>query len=145
MEQILTGNHRLLRDLNSNVILNRIRTEAPAIRTNLAFINDAKPSMRKNIFKSPEDMKAILKNETAGCHSAGIQSPGNWKNCGNYCLPAGIMLENNKIIAHYIEINTQLLADKKRNKLPSSFKLLFRQRITILPTQKHYYEDGQLR
>lgn len=34
MEKILTGNHRLLKNLNSNVILNLVRTNTPIFGVN---------------------------------------------------------------------------------------------------------------
>jgi len=121
MEQILTGNHRLLRNLNSNVILNRIRTQAPAIGTNFAFINNAKPSGMQNILKSLEDTKSILKNKTAYGPFWGIQAP--------------VIVKIVKILACNIDINSQLPGNEKRKILQSAIKLLFRQRIFILPIQ----------
>jgi len=49
MEKILTGNHRLLKNLNSNVILNLVRTNTPIFGDRLAKITGMRPSTVQNM------------------------------------------------------------------------------------------------
>ena len=61
MEKILTGNHRLLKNLNSNTILNLVRTNAPISGASLAKITSMIPSTVQNILKNLEKEGMVLK------------------------------------------------------------------------------------
>ena len=61
MEKILTGNHRLLKNLNSNIILNLVRTNAPISGASSAKITSMRPSTLQNILKNLEKEGMVLK------------------------------------------------------------------------------------
>ena len=75
MAEIITGNYRLLKDLNSNVILNLVRTNAPISGAELAKITGMRPSTVHNILKNLEKERMVLKIGTGSSTKAGERSP----------------------------------------------------------------------
>ena len=63
MEKILTGNHRLLKNLKSNTILNLVRTNVPIFGASSAKITGIRPSTVQNIVKNLEKEGMVLKLE----------------------------------------------------------------------------------
>jgi len=52
LADIITGNYRLLKDLNSNIVLNLVRTKSPISGAELAKITGMRPSTVQNILKN---------------------------------------------------------------------------------------------
>jgi len=115
MEKILTGNHRLLKNLNSNIILNLVRTNAPISGASLAKIIGMRPSTVQNIFKNLEKKGLVLKIGTGDSTKLGGRQPTLWTICSYYGYVVGIQLEINEIQAVLVNLNSQRIAEKKIN------------------------------
>ena len=99
MEKILTGNRRLLKNLNSNVMLNLIRFNAPISGSNLAEINYMMPSTVRNILKNLKKEGLILKIGIGNSAKLGGRRPTLWKICGPCGYVVGNQLEINEFQA----------------------------------------------
>lgn len=86
MDRILTGNQRLLRNLNNNVILNSIRTNAPAIKTYLTLVNDSILQKISFILVYLEDTKLIVNFMTPHFSFSRISASCKSKKDGKNCL-----------------------------------------------------------
>jgi N-acetylglucosamine repressor len=111
--KILTGNHRLLKNLNSNVILNLVRTKAPISGASLAKMTGMRPSTVQYILKNLEEKGLVLKTGIGDSTKAGGRRPTLWKICGNYGYVVGIQIEINEIQAVLVDLNSQIIAEKK--------------------------------
>ena len=89
MEKILTGNQSLLKKLNSNVILNLIRTNAPISGASLAKTTGMRPSTVQNILKNLEKKGLISNIGIGNSTKMGGRRPTLWKICGNYGYVVG--------------------------------------------------------
>lgn len=112
-EKILTGNHRLLKKLNRNIILNLVRTNTPISGASLAKITGMRPSTVQYILKNLEKKGLVLKIGTGDSTKLGGRRPTLWKICGNYGYVVGIQLELNEIQAVLVDLNSQIIAEKK--------------------------------
>lgn len=111
--KILIGNHRLLKNLNSNAILNLVRTNAPISGANLAKITGMRPSTIQNILKNLEKEGLVLKIGSGNSTKLGGRKPTLWKICGDYGYVVGIQLELNEIQAVLVDLNSQMIGEKK--------------------------------
>ncbi len=110
MKKIITGDYRLVKKLNSQIILNLIRTKAPISGAELAKITRMRPSTIMNILKHLEKKGLILKVGTGESTKLGGRKPILWEICGNYGYVLGIELELNEIQAILLDLNSQLIA-----------------------------------
>jgi len=110
--EIITGNYRLLKDLNSNVILNLVRTNAPVSGAELAKITGMRPSTVHNILKNLEKEKMVLKMGTGSSTKAGGRRPTLWKIRGNYGYVIGLQIELNEIEVVLVNINSRIIDDQ---------------------------------
>jgi len=113
MSKILTGNHRLLKNLNSSLILNLVRIKAPISGANLAKITGMRPSTIQNILKNLEKKGLVSKSGTGNSTRSGGRRPTLWKICGNFGFVIGIQLEINEIQAVLVDLNSQII-DKQQ-------------------------------
>ncbi|MBN1155152.1 ROK family transcriptional regulator [candidate division KSB1 bacterium] len=111
--KILVGNHRLLKNLNSNTVLNLVRTKAPISGADLAKITGMRPSTVQNILKNLEKEGMVSRIGIGSSTKLGGRKPILWKICGNYGYVVGIQLEINEIQAVLVDLNSQLIAEKK--------------------------------
>lgn len=125
MERILTGSHRLLKNLNSNVILNLVRTNAPISGAGLAKITGMRSSTVQNILKTLEKKGMVLKIGTGNSTQLGGRRPTLWNICGNYGYVLGIQLELNEIRAVLVDLNSQIITEKSNriNRFNSLFDI----------------------
>lgn len=110
MKKIVTGDYRLVKKLNSQIILNLIRTKAPISGAELAKITKMRPSTIMNILKHLEKKGLILKVGIGESTKLGGRKPILWEICGNYGYVLGIELELNEIQAILLDLNSQLIA-----------------------------------
>ena len=113
MKKILTGNHRLLKNLNSNVVLNLVRTRAPISGASLAKITGMRPSTVQNILKNLENQGLVFKTGVGDSTRLGGRRPTLWKISGEYGYVVGIQLEINEIHAVLVNLNSLLIAEKR--------------------------------
>jgi DNA-binding Lrp family transcriptional regulator len=95
MEKILTGNHSLLKNLNSKGILSLIRTKAPISGSNLAKIAGMRLSAVHNILINLDKKGLVLKIGTGDSTKLGGRRTTLWRICGHYGYVVGIQLEIN--------------------------------------------------
>lgn len=112
-EKILTGNQRLLKNLNNNVILNLVRTRSPISGASLAKITGMRPSTVQNILKNLEKKGLVQKDGIGDSTKFGGRRPTLWTICGNYGYVVGIQLEINEIQAVLVNLNSQIIAENK--------------------------------
>ena len=93
MEKFLTGNHTLLKNLNSKFILNLIRTKASISGSNLAKIAGMRLSAVHNILINLDKKGLVLKIGAGDSTKLGGRRPTLWRVCGNYGYVVGIQLE----------------------------------------------------
>jgi predicted NBD/HSP70 family sugar kinase len=110
MKKIVTGDYRLVKKLNSQIILNLIRINAPISGAELARITKMRPSTIMNILKHLEKKGLILKLGTGNSTKLGGRKPILWEICGSYGYVLGIELELNNIQAILLDLKSQLIA-----------------------------------
>ena len=93
MERILTGNHSLLKNLNTKGILNLIRTKAPISGTNLAKITGMGLSAIHDILINPDKKGSVLKMGTGNSTKFGGKQLTFWRFCCHYGYLIGIQLK----------------------------------------------------
>lgn len=107
MAEIITGNSRLLKDLNSNVILNLVRTNAPISGAELAKITGMQPSTVHNILKYLAKNRMVRKIGIGDSTKLGGRRPTLWKIRGNYGYIIGIHLEIDIIELVLVDLNSK--------------------------------------
>jgi predicted NBD/HSP70 family sugar kinase len=107
--KIVTGNHRLVKNINRNVILNLVRTNGPISGASLAKITGMRPSTVQIILKNLEEKGLVLMTGTGDSTKLGGRRPTLWKICGNYGYVVGIQLEINEIQAVLVNMNSQII------------------------------------
>jgi len=112
-DKIITGNSRLVKDLNSNVVLNLIRTKAPVSGAQLAKITKMRPSTIHNILKALEKQKLIVRSGIGDSTRLGGRRPMLWNIRGNSGYVIGIQLEINEIGVVLVDLNSRLIDDQK--------------------------------
>jgi N-acetylglucosamine repressor len=113
LAEIITGNYRLLKDLNSNVVLNLVRTNAPISGAKLAKITGMRPSTIHNILKTLERQRLITRIGTGDSTKLGVIRPTLWKIRGNYGYVIGIQLEINEIEIVLVDVNSKQIDEQK--------------------------------
>jgi predicted NBD/HSP70 family sugar kinase len=113
LAEIITGNYRLLKDLNSNVVLNLVRTNAPISGAKLAKITGMRPSTIHNILKTLERQRLITRIGTGDSTKLGGRRPTLWKIRGNYGYVIGIQLEINEIEIVLVDVNSKQIDEQK--------------------------------
>ena len=112
MSKIITGDYHLVKNLNSYVILNIIRTKSPISGAEMAKITGMRPSTVMNILKDLEKKGLILNSGTGESTQLGGRRPTLWEICGNYGYIIGIELEVNDIHAVLVDLNSKIIAEK---------------------------------
>ena len=113
MPEIITGNYRLLKDINSNVILNLVRTNAPISGAVLAKITGMRPSTVHNILKNLEKEKLVLKIGTGDSTKLGGRRPTLWKIRGNYGYIIGIQIAITEIEVVLVNLNSRIIDSQR--------------------------------
>jgi len=111
--EIITGNYRLLKDINSNVILNLVRTNAPISGAVLAKITGMRPSTVHNILKNLEKEKLVLKIGTGDSTKLGGRRPTLWKIRGNYGYVIGIQIAITEIEVVLVNLNSRIIDSQR--------------------------------
>lgn len=113
LTKIITGNYNLLKDLNSSIVLNLVRTNAPISGAELAKITGMRPSTVHNILKHLEKERMVLKIGTGNSTKQGGRRPTLWRIRGNYGYVIGIQLEINEIEIVLVDLNSKRIDDQK--------------------------------
>ncbi len=141
MKKIITGDYRLVKSLNSHIVLNLIRTRGPIYGADLAKITGMRPSTIMSILRNLEKKGLIFKSGTGASSVQGGRKPTLWEICGNYGYIIGLQIELNEVHGVLIDLNSHVLA---RSALPVEGKLtledlqsyIFRIVDTLLTPQK---------
>jgi len=141
MKKIITGDYRLVKNLNSHIVLNLIRTRGPIYGADLAKITGMRPSTIMSILRNLEKKGLIFKSGTGASSVQGGRKPTLWEICGNYGYIIGLQIELNEVHGVLIDLNSHVLA---RSALPVEGKLtledlqsyIFRIVDTLLTPQK---------
>ena len=141
MKKIITGDYRLVKNLNSHIVLNLIRTRGPIYGADLAKITGMRPSTIMSILRNLEKKGLIFKSGTGSSSVQGGRKPTLWEICGNYGYIIGLQIELNEVHGVLIDLNSHVLA---RSALPVEGKLtledlqsyIFRIVDTLLTPQK---------
>ncbi len=115
MEKSLTGNHRLLRNLNSDVILNLIQTKIPASGNYLYINNDKQDSEPGNIDTSRKKSSTHHKNKRTNLHIPALEYLNFWRYLLNLSIISIYLSKNAKNTALFYKLNYQIVFTKKRN------------------------------
>ncbi len=110
MKKILTGDYRLVKNLNSHIVLNLIRTRGPIYGADLAKITGMRPSTIMNILRNLEKKGLIFKSGTGSSSVQGGRKPTLWEICGNYGYIIGLQIELNEVHGVLIDLNSRVLA-----------------------------------
>ncbi|MDZ7292219.1 MAG: ROK family transcriptional regulator [candidate division KSB1 bacterium] len=109
MKKVLTGNHQLVRNLNSQVVLDLIRTGAPISGAKLAKLTGMQPSTIMNILRSLEKRGLIMKRGIGLSSPQGGRKPTLWEICGSYGYVIGIKIELTEIQGVLVDLNSKTL------------------------------------
>lgn len=112
MKEILTGDYRLVKHLNSSVILNLIRTRSLISGADLAKITKMRPSTIMKILKNLERKGLIVKAGIGNSTHLGGRRPTLWEICGSYGYVVGLQLELNEIHAVLLDLNSKIIEEK---------------------------------
>ena len=115
MKKIITGDYRLVKNLNSHIVLNLIRTRGPIYGADLAKITGMRPSTIMSILRNLEKKGLIFKSGTGSSSVQGGRKPTLWEICGNYGYISGLQVELNEVHGVLIDLNSRVLA---RSALP---------------------------
>ncbi len=115
MKKIITGDYRLVKNLNSHIVLNLIRTRGPIYGADLAKITGMRPSTIMSILRNLEKKGLIFKSGTGASSVQGGRKPTLWEICGNYGYIIGLQVELNEVHGVLIDLNSRVLA---RSALP---------------------------
>lgn len=110
MKKILTGDYRLVKNLNSHIVLNLIRTRGPIYGADLAKITGMRPSTIMSILRNLEKKGLIFKSGTGASSVQGGRKPTLWEICGNYGYIIGMQIELNEVHGVLIDLNSRILA-----------------------------------
>ncbi len=110
MKKILTGDYRLVKNLNSHIVLNLIRTRGPVYGADLAKITGMRPSTIMNILRNLEKKGLIFKSGTGSSSVQGGRKPTLWEICGNYGYIIGLQIELKQVHGVLIDLNSRILA-----------------------------------
>lgn len=111
MQKVVTGDYRLVKNLNNQLVLNLIRTNHQISGAALAKITRMRPSTIMNILKNLENKGLIVKAGTGNSTVQGGRRPILWEICGNYGYIIGIKIELNEIYGVLMDLNSQILAE----------------------------------
>ena len=75
MKKIITGDYRLVKSLNSHIVLNLIRTRGPIYGADLAKITGMRPSTIMSILRNLEKKGLIFKSGTGASSVQGGRKP----------------------------------------------------------------------
>ncbi len=112
MTKVITGDYHLVKDLNSKLVLNLIRTRGPISGADLAKISGMRPSTIMNILRHEEKKGLIVKVGTGHSTVQGGRRPTLWEICGNYGYIIGIKIELTEIRGILIDLNAKIFAQK---------------------------------
>jgi predicted NBD/HSP70 family sugar kinase len=112
MTKVITGDYRLVRDLNSKFVLNLIRLNGPISGADLAKQSGMQPSTIMNILRPEEKKGLIIKAGTGHSTAQGGRRPTLWEICGNYGYIFGIKIELTEIRGILIDVNARIFAQK---------------------------------
>ncbi|HNW59664.1 MAG TPA: ROK family transcriptional regulator [bacterium] len=110
MKKIITGDYRLVKNLNSHIVLNLIRTRGPIYGADLAKITGMRPSTIMTILRNLEKKGLIFKSGTGASSIQGGRKPTLWEICGNYGYIIGLQIELNEVHGVLIDLNSRVLA-----------------------------------
>lgn len=110
MEKILTGNHRLLRNLNRNVILNHIRIKVPTIGTQLKLVKNITPQQVQSISNNPKNAPFVIKDATGNFMISIQKQPLFEKYVRNNHLTTNILLHYHHFFKQYINMSSHIIA-----------------------------------
>ncbi|MBN1465575.1 ROK family protein [candidate division KSB1 bacterium] len=110
---ILTGNHRLLKSINSTVIRDLVRTDSPISGAQLAKITGMRPSTVQKILKNLESQGLVTKIGIGASTKMGGRPPTLWEICGHHGYAIGIQLEMNEIRAVLVNLKSQIIAEQQ--------------------------------
>ncbi|MBN2357790.1 ROK family transcriptional regulator, partial [candidate division KSB1 bacterium] len=110
MKKIVTGNYRLVRNLNSQIVLNLVRTRGPIYGADLAKITGMRPSTIMNILKTLEKDGFIQKAGTGSSSVQGGRRPMLYEICGDYGYIIGLKIELNELRGVLIDLNSRMIA-----------------------------------
>lgn len=107
---MITGDYHLVKNLNSQIVLNLIRTRGPIYGADLAKITGMRSSTIMNILRNLEKKGLIIKSGYGQSTPQGGKRPTNWEICGNYGYIIGIKVELNEISGILIDLNTKIIS-----------------------------------
>lgn len=105
------ANHRLLKNLNNNAILDLVRTDAPISGARLAKITGMRPSTVQKILKNLQNQGLVREIGIGASTKVGGRPPTLWEICANYGYIIGIQLEINEIQAVLVDLKSQIVAE----------------------------------
>jgi predicted NBD/HSP70 family sugar kinase len=105
------ANHRLLKNLNNNAILDLVRTDAPISGAQLTKITGMRPSTVQKILKNLQSQGLVRKIGTGPSTKLGGRPPTLWEICAHYGYVIGIQLEINEIQAVLVDLKSQIVAE----------------------------------
>jgi len=110
MKKIVTGDHRLVKSLNSQIVLNLIRTRQPIYGADLAKITGLRPSTIMNILKGLMNDQLILVHGTGNSSTQGGRRPTLYEIRSDYGYIIGLRIELNGLQGILIDLNSHVLA-----------------------------------
>lgn len=109
VSKIVTGNQGLVKNLNSNIVLNLVRTKAPISGADLAKMTGMRPATIQNILKNLKK-DGLVKNIGTGTSTRqGGRRPILWNICSDYGYVIGIQLEINDIEAVLVNLKSEIV------------------------------------
>ncbi len=109
MKKLLTGNHQLVRKLNSQVVLDLIRTSGPISGADLAKLTGMQPSTIMDLLRILEKRGLISKTGIGLSSPQGGRKPTLWEICASYGYVIGIKIELNEIQGVLVDLSSKVL------------------------------------
>ncbi len=110
--KIVTGNQSLVKSLNSNIVLNLIRTKAPISGADLAKITGMRPATIQNILGDLEREGYVENIGTGRSTSSGGRRPVLWNIHKEKGYVIGIQLEINDIRTTLVNMTAEIVDEE---------------------------------
>jgi predicted NBD/HSP70 family sugar kinase len=107
--KIVTGNQGLVKNINSNIVLNLVRTSAPISGAELSKLTGMRPATIQNILKNLEKDGLVENIGTGTSTKMGGRRPTLWNICDNYGYIIGIQLEINEVQAVLVNLKSEII------------------------------------
>ncbi len=110
MKKIVTGDYRLVKHLNNQIVLNLIRLRGPIYGADLAKITGMRPSTIMNILRDLESKGFVRKAGIGNSTVHGGRRPLLYEICGDYGYIVGLKVELNEMQGILIDLNSRIIA-----------------------------------